>query len=57
MNRNTEKTRPDQRAPQIAIETDTWMEINSRKYPGETFNDVIVRLLNDVSKHESQEIR
>lgn len=34
----------------IQVESDTWRELNGRKEPGETFDDVIQRLLADDSQ-------
>lgn len=34
----------------ITIEKTTWKRLNSRKEPGESFEDVVERLLNDTEE-------
>lgn len=34
----------------IKIHDDVWKELNARKNPGESFNDVLVRMLEDTEQ-------
>jgi predicted CopG family antitoxin len=34
----------------VEIKTETWRELNARKEPGDSFDDVIRRLLDDESR-------
>jgi predicted CopG family antitoxin len=34
-------------ATNISLHDDTWKRLNARKEPGDTFNDVVVRLLDE----------
>jgi predicted CopG family antitoxin len=36
----------------IKVSEDTWQELNRRKTPGDTFDDVVVRLLDDETETE-----
>jgi len=36
----------------IQVNSETWQRLNRRKGPGDTFDDVIQELLNEVDKEE-----
>lgn len=36
--------------PPIRVSEETWIQLNRRKRPGETFDDVVSRLLDEVDK-------
>jgi hypothetical protein len=42
---------------QIPVRDDTWVKVNSRKQPRESFNDVLVRLFTIVEKYESENLK